>query len=67
MSELLEAAREMAQDLYQVGAMDEITMCQIDILCLSSAEAATNTEKGRRSPKNALTAFPWACGRLRRL
>jgi putative transcriptional regulator len=34
MSELLEAVHEMAQGLYKVGAMDEITMRQIDVLCL---------------------------------
>lgn len=34
MSELLEAAHEMAQGLHKVGAMDEITMRQIDALCL---------------------------------
>ena len=34
MSELLEAAHEMAQGLCKVGAMDEITMRQIDALCL---------------------------------
>ena len=34
MSELLEASHEMAQGLYKVGAMDEITMRQIDALCL---------------------------------
>lgn len=34
MSELLEAAHEMAQGLYKVGAVDEITMRQIDALCL---------------------------------
>lgn len=34
MSELLEATHEMAQGLFKVGAMDEITMRQIDALCL---------------------------------
>jgi len=49
MSELLEAVHEMAQDLYHAGAMDEITMRQIDTLCPSSAETTTNTEKGMTS------------------
>lgn len=34
MSEILDIAREMAQDLFKVGAMDEITMRGIDALCL---------------------------------
>lgn len=46
MSELLEAVLEMAQGLYQVGAMDEATMREIDALCLSPEETASNTEEG---------------------
>ncbi|MBU1170430.1 MAG: DNA-binding transcriptional regulator [Proteobacteria bacterium] len=34
MSEILNIAREMGQDLVKVGAMDEITMRKIDALCL---------------------------------
>jgi putative transcriptional regulator len=34
MSEILDIAHEMAQDLFKVGAMDEITMRKIDALCL---------------------------------
>ena len=34
MSEILDIAHEMAQDLFKVGAMDEITMREIDALCL---------------------------------
>ena len=34
MSEILDIAHEMAQDLFQAGAMDEITMRQVDALCL---------------------------------
>jgi putative transcriptional regulator len=36
MSEILDIAREMAQDLFKTGAMDEITMRKIDALCLPS-------------------------------
>ncbi|MEO5349005.1 MAG: DNA-binding transcriptional regulator [Magnetococcus sp. YQC-3] len=34
MSEILDVAHEMARDLVKVGAMDAITMRQIDALCL---------------------------------
>ncbi|MEN6441446.1 MAG: DNA-binding transcriptional regulator [Syntrophobacter sp.] len=34
MSEILDIANEMAQDLFKVGAMDEITMRKIASLCL---------------------------------
>lgn len=34
MSEILNAALEMATALHKVGAMDEITMRQINVLCL---------------------------------
>ena len=36
MSEILDIAHEMAQDLFKAGAMDEITMREIDALCLPS-------------------------------
>ena len=34
MSEILNIAHDMAKDLFKVGAMDEITMREIDALCL---------------------------------
>jgi putative transcriptional regulator len=34
MSEILDIAHEMAQDLFKAGAMDEITMRELDALCL---------------------------------
>jgi putative transcriptional regulator len=34
MSEILDIAHEMAQDLFKAGAMDEITMREIDALCM---------------------------------
>ncbi|MFZ0929400.1 MAG: hypothetical protein WAN11_12410 [Syntrophobacteraceae bacterium] len=34
MSEILDIAHEMAQDLFKAGAMDEITMREIEALCL---------------------------------
>lgn len=34
MTEILDIAHDMAQDLFKVGAMDEITMREIDALCL---------------------------------
>jgi putative transcriptional regulator len=32
-SEILQIAHEMAQDLHEVGAMDDITMRKMDVLC----------------------------------
>jgi putative transcriptional regulator len=34
MSEILDIANDMAQDLFRAGAMDEITMRQVKALCL---------------------------------
>jgi putative transcriptional regulator len=34
MSEILNIAHDMAKDLFKVRAMDEITMREIDTLCL---------------------------------
>ena len=34
MSEILDIAHELARDLFKVGAMDEITMHKMDVLCL---------------------------------
>jgi len=34
MSKILDISHEMAQDLFKVGAMDEITMRKVDALCL---------------------------------
>ena len=34
MSKILDIAHEMAQDLFQTGAIDEITMRKVDALCL---------------------------------
>ena len=36
MSEILDIAQEMAKDLFKAGAMDEITMREVDALCLPS-------------------------------
>jgi putative transcriptional regulator len=35
MSEILNIAHEMAQDLFKVGSMDEITMREMDKFCLT--------------------------------
>jgi len=45
MSKLLDAVHEMACDLYKAGAMDEITMRQIDAMCLSPKKAQANGER----------------------
>ena len=34
MGEILDIANDMAKDLFKVGAMDEITMRQVEALCL---------------------------------
>jgi putative transcriptional regulator len=34
MSKILEAAHEMARDLHEVGAMSDMTMRRMDVLCL---------------------------------
>ena len=39
MSEILDIVHEMAQDLFKAGAMDEITMRQVDALCLPRKRA----------------------------
>ncbi len=39
MSEILNIAHEMAQDLLNAGAMDEITMRKMDALCLPRKRA----------------------------
>ncbi|OPY03599.1 MAG: Antitoxin igA-2 [Syntrophorhabdus sp. PtaB.Bin184] len=36
MSEILDIAHEMAQGLFKIGAMKEITMRQVEALCLPS-------------------------------
>ncbi len=37
-SRLMEAIHETAQDLYDAGAIDKVTMSQYDLLCLKPAE-----------------------------
>lgn len=39
MSEILDIANEMAQDLFKVGAMDEITLREVEALCLPRKRA----------------------------
>ena len=34
MSKILDIAHEMAKDLFEVGAMDEVTMRTVESLCL---------------------------------
>jgi len=38
MSEILDIAHEMAQDLFVVGAMDEMTMREVEELCCGKSE-----------------------------
>ena len=41
MSDVLETAHEMAKDLYEVGAMDDITMRMMDRLCVPAKPSFT--------------------------
>lgn len=51
---LLEAAHETIKDLYEVGIVDQSTMRQFDILCLSNTEELTSEElKTSGTHKNA--------------
>jgi putative transcriptional regulator len=38
MSEILDIAHEMAQDLFNVGAMDDVTMFKVEELCYGGNE-----------------------------
>ena len=44
MSDILNMAHDMAQDLHAVGAMDAITMRMMDELCLPKKRTFTTTE-----------------------
>ncbi|NTV67762.1 MAG: hypothetical protein HGB06_08820 [Chlorobaculum sp.] len=37
MSEILDIAHEMAQDLFNVGAMEDVTMLKVEELCLKDS------------------------------
>lgn len=60
MSELLEAVHEMAQDLYKAGAMDEITMRQIDALCLPEKKTFLPEDIRRIRAKNHVSQAVFA-------
>ena len=55
MSEILKAAHAMAGDLARVGAMDEVTMRQIDLLCLPPKRKLTAKDVQRIRKKNKLS------------
>jgi hypothetical protein len=48
MSEILDIAHEMARDLFEVGAIDEITMREIEALCASIETAVQITPANQR-------------------
>jgi hypothetical protein len=48
MSEILDIAYEMAQGLFKVGAMDEISMREIEALCASIETAVQITPADQR-------------------
>ncbi len=57
MSEILDIAHEMAQDLFKAGAMDEITMREIDALCLL-AKRPIRSEASGASGRPTMSAKP---------
>jgi hypothetical protein len=46
-SEILQIAHEMAQDLHEVGAMDDVTMRKMEVLCSCHRGASVSPERAR--------------------
>jgi len=55
MSDILKAAHEMATDLARVGAMDGVTMREIDLLCLPPKRKLTAKDVQRIRKKTRLS------------
>lgn len=55
MSEILDIAHDMARDLFKVGAMDEITMREIEALCLPPKQVFGPEEIKRIRAKNRVS------------
>ena len=47
MRDILKVAHEMAQDLHEIGAMDDVTMRKMDVLCSFATAAHPSRQKGR--------------------
>jgi putative transcriptional regulator len=60
MSKILDIAHEMARDLLEVGAMDEITMRKMDALCLRPKKSFTSREIKRIRAKNHVSQAVFA-------
>ena len=60
MSEILDIAHEMARDLLDVGAMDEITMRKMEALCLPSKRSLKPHEIKRIRTKNHVSQAGFA-------
>ena len=59
MSEILDIAHDMAKDLHEVGAMDDITMRVMDELCLPEPRtfAAEDIKTIRKKTRMSQAAF----------
>jgi putative transcriptional regulator len=59
MSEILDMAHEMARDLHEVGAMDNITMRKMDVLCLPPRRnfSAEDVQRIRASTRMSQPVF----------
>ena len=60
MSQILNIAHEMARDLLEVGAMDEITMHKMEALCLPSKRPFNPNEIRRIRTKNHVSQAVFA-------
>ena len=60
MSKILNIAHEMARDLLEVGAMDEITMRKMEALCLPSKRPFNPEEIRRIRAKNHVSQAVFA-------
>jgi putative transcriptional regulator len=60
MSQILDIAHEMARDLLEVGAMDEITMRKMEALCLRPKRSFNSKEIKRIRAKNHVSQAVFA-------
>jgi putative transcriptional regulator len=60
MSKILDIAHDMARDLFEVGAMDEITMREMEALCLRPKRSLDAKEIKRIRTKNHVSQAVFA-------
>lgn len=60
MSEILDIAHEMGQDLLKAGIMDEITMRKLDALCLPSKQCLQPSDIQRIRKENNVSQAVFA-------